>query len=46
MHITQAALEYLAYTPSNKHFGMNNTTFFTVVFGGIGLVIFLLTKKK
>jgi hypothetical protein len=25
MHIANAAMEYLAYTPSTKHFGQSNT---------------------
>jgi hypothetical protein len=45
MHIANAAMDILAYTPSNKHFGMNNVTFGTVVIVGIGLVVAWLVKK-
>ena len=45
MHLAQAAFEYMAYTKSTKHFGMDNVTLGTVVLGGLGLLVFLFRKK-
>lgn len=46
MHIASAAFELLAYTPSNKHFGMDNVTLGTIVLVGLGLLIAFGRKKK
>lgn len=46
MHIANAAMEYLAYTKSNKHFGMDNVTLITVVGLIIGGLFFFGRKKK
>lgn len=46
MHFASAAFEFLAYTKSNKHFGMDNVTLFTI--GGliIGALVFFGRGKK
>lgn len=44
MHTAQTAFELLAYTPSNKHFGLTNTQLLLAIIIGGGLVVWLFKK--
>jgi len=43
MHIAQAAFELMAYTPSNKHFGLSNSQ---LILGGIVVLAIIVFWPK